>query len=76
MGGAGLAITEEDEHTEADWTISYPSGLPWWTQPVLYLPVLQLMAYHRSINKGLDPDRPRNLTAVVELDRDDLLGSE
>lgn len=32
---------------------------------VLYLPVLQLMAYYRSLAKGLDPDRPRNLTAVV-----------
>ena len=30
--------------------------------------VLQLMAYYRSVAKGLNPDRPSNLTAVVKLD--------
>ncbi|MCZ7665987.1 MAG: hypothetical protein M5U34_01455 [Chloroflexi bacterium] len=35
---------------------------------VLYLPILQLMAYYRAIAKGLNPDRPHNLTAVIELD--------
>jgi glucosamine--fructose-6-phosphate aminotransferase (isomerizing) len=35
---------------------------------VLYLPCLQLLAYEKSIYKGLDPDRPANLDAVVILD--------
>jgi glucosamine--fructose-6-phosphate aminotransferase (isomerizing) len=35
---------------------------------VLYLPVLQLLAWHRSLAKGLNPDQPNNLTAVVTLD--------
>jgi len=48
--------------------ISFGSALPEAIRNVLYLPVLQLMAYHRSIAKSLDPDRPTNLTAVVELD--------
>ncbi|MCB8979787.1 MAG: SIS domain-containing protein [Ardenticatenaceae bacterium] len=48
--------------------ISLPDNLPVWAYPVLYLPPLQLLAYHRSIAKGLDPDNPRNLTAVVYLD--------
>jgi hypothetical protein len=26
------------------------------------------MAFYRSLAKGLDPDRPANLTAVVKLD--------
>jgi glucosamine 6-phosphate synthetase-like amidotransferase/phosphosugar isomerase protein len=25
------------------------------------------MAYHRAVAKGLNPDRPHNLTAVVKL---------
>lgn len=54
---------------DADWRIALPGGLPWWTLPVLYLPPLQLMAYHRSRAKGLDPDNPRNLSSVVFLDR-------
>jgi glucosamine--fructose-6-phosphate aminotransferase (isomerizing) len=37
-----------------------------WRAP-LYLPILQLIAYERSISKGLDPDNPTNLTAVVVL---------
>jgi glutamine---fructose-6-phosphate transaminase (isomerizing) len=35
---------------------------------VLYLPVIQLLAYERSIAKGLNPDRPSNLDAVVVLE--------
>ena len=34
---------------------------------VLALPVLQLLAYHRAMVNGLDPDQPRNLAAVVTL---------
>jgi glucosamine--fructose-6-phosphate aminotransferase (isomerizing) len=34
---------------------------------VLYLPPLQLIAYHRAMAKGLNPDMPENLTAVVVL---------
>ena len=34
---------------------------------ILYMPVLQLIAYHRAIAAGLDPDQPRNLTKVVVL---------
>lgn len=48
--------------------IHLPNHLPMWAYPVLYLPPLQLLAYHRAIAKGLDPDNPRNLTAVVYLD--------
>jgi len=32
--------------------------------------VLQLLAYHRSVSKGLDPDAPRNLDAVVKLGKE------
>jgi glucosamine--fructose-6-phosphate aminotransferase (isomerizing) len=39
---------------------------PIWYAP-LYLPFLQLLAYYRAISKGLDPDHPVHLKAVVEL---------
>lgn len=48
--------------------IDLPANLPFWAYPMMYLPSLQLLAYHRAITKGLDPDNPRNLTAVVFLD--------
>jgi glucosamine--fructose-6-phosphate aminotransferase (isomerizing) len=62
LGGtvAGLA--------ESDADVCFESGIPESVRGVLYLPVLQLMAFHRSLAKGLNPDSPSNLTAVVKLD--------
>jgi glutamine---fructose-6-phosphate transaminase (isomerizing) len=53
---------------EADADVAFGSGVPECVRGVLYLPVLQLMAFYRSLAKGLNPDRPANLTAVVKLD--------
>jgi len=53
---------------ESDADIVFESGIPESVRGVLYLPVLQLMAFYRSVAKGLNPDRPANLTAVVKLD--------
>ena len=62
LGGNTVGIGELD----AD--VTFESGVPESVRGVLYLPVLQLMAYYRSLKKGLNPDRPTNLTAVVKLD--------
>jgi glucosamine--fructose-6-phosphate aminotransferase (isomerizing) len=62
LGGKTLNLAESG----AD--VSFESGVPEYTQGVLYLPILQLMAFYRSLEKGLNPDRPNNLTAVVQLD--------
>ena len=48
--------------------ISFESGIPECVYSVLYLPILQLMAFYRSLAKGLNPDCPKNLKAVVKLD--------
>jgi glucosamine--fructose-6-phosphate aminotransferase (isomerizing) len=61
-GGKIVALAESD----AD--VSFESRIPESVRGVLYLPVLQLMAFYRSVAKGLNPDRPANLTAVVKLD--------
>jgi glucosamine--fructose-6-phosphate aminotransferase (isomerizing) len=52
---------------ESDTDVTFDSHLPEPIRNVLYLPVLQLLAYHRSLAKGLNPDRPNNLEAVVRL---------
>ena len=62
LGGTVSAVGEK----EAD--VSFESNIPEEVRGVLYLPVLQLMAFYRSLAKGLNPDRPNNLTAVVKLD--------
>jgi len=53
---------------ESNAGVEFKSGISESVRGVLYLPVLQLMAFYRSLAKGLDPDRPNNLTAVVTLD--------
>lgn len=53
---------------ETDTDVAFESGLPEPVRNVLYLPVLQLLACHRSLTKGLNPDRPNNLEAVVKLE--------
>ncbi len=35
---------------------------------VVYLPIGQLLAYERAVHRGLDPDHPHNLEAVVRLE--------
>jgi glucosamine--fructose-6-phosphate aminotransferase (isomerizing) len=61
-GGRTLSVGE----SRVD--VAFHSGIPEDARGVLYLPVLQLMAFYRSRAKGLNPDRPTNLTAVVTLD--------
>ncbi len=62
LGGTVLRLGEQD----AD--VSFGSNIPESVRAVLYLPILQMMAFYRSVTKGLNPDRPNNLTAVVRLD--------
>ncbi|HVN14532.1 MAG TPA: SIS domain-containing protein [Anaerolineales bacterium] len=61
LGGTVASLGESD----AD--VVFESKIPESVRGVLYLPVLQLMAFYRSLAKGLNPDRPNNLTAVVQL---------
>jgi len=61
LGATVAALSESDADVE------FGSGIPESMRGVLYLPVLQLMAFYRSLAKGLNPDRPNNLTAVVKL---------
>lgn len=60
--GAQVLSLAEDKAT-----ISFASGVVEDFRNVLYLPVIQLLAFYRSIAKGLNPDKPNNLEAVVLL---------
>ena len=59
----GNTLTLGERHAD----IEFASGMPEAARGVLYLPALQLLAYHRAVSFDLNPDRPRNLSAVVEL---------
>ena len=62
LGSTVIGLGEQDAEIQLE------SGIPESVRGVLYLPVLQLMAFYRSVAKGLNPDRPNHLTAVVQLD--------
>jgi len=62
LGGKTVALGE------AGVDIAFHSRIPESVRGVLYLPIVQLMAFYRSLAKGLNPDRPNNLSAVIKLD--------
>ena len=62
MGSAILTLGETET------MVAFGSGIPESVRGVLYLPILQLIAFYRSLVKDLNPDRPNNLTAVIKLD--------
>ena len=61
LGGQVLSLGED----QAD--VSFRSGLSQEASNVLYLLAGQVMAFERSIAKGLNPDLPHNLDTVVKL---------
>jgi glucosamine--fructose-6-phosphate aminotransferase (isomerizing) len=69
LGARVLVITPVSMPGISDWAevVELNGSIPAWARSVLYLPVLQLMAYYRAVSKNLDPDHPANLDAVVQL---------
>lgn len=70
LGARTLALAEDGSSelsAAADIVVPLASGLPpLWRAP-LYLPFLQLLAYHRALAQGRDPDHPVHLSPVVVL---------
>ena len=62
-----LALADRADLGGMDFPFRLDSDLPEIGRGLLYLPLLQILAYYRSMAKGLDPDRPKNLDAVVKL---------
>ena len=64
-----LAITPGDGWDLSELATEIPLGdrIPEHALGLLYLPLLQLLAYHRALHKGVNPDESRNLTSYIEL---------
>lgn len=45
--------------------IPLPKGMPEWLAPIVAIVPGQLFAYHLAVARGIDPDRPRNLSKVT-----------
>ncbi|MBK8034356.1 MAG: SIS domain-containing protein [Chloroflexi bacterium] len=70
-GATVLAVTPVTlPEAAADEQIVLPEGLTDAERGPLYLPILHLAIYHHTVAKGLNPDLPNNLTAVIELNDD------
>ena len=67
-GASIIAVVEEgDEDIKrlADDCIEITRGVPEILSPILYVIPLQLFAYYMALEKGQDPDMPRNLAKSV-----------
>ena len=64
-----LAFTSGDGWDLSELAAEIPLGgrIPDHALGLLYLPLLQLLAYHRALHKGVNPDESRNLTSYIEL---------
>lgn len=70
LGASVLLIGENidgEMGRNADYQIGTPGGYGDIFNPFLYMPLLQLLAFHKAISKNINPDNPKNLTAVVTL---------
>jgi glucosamine--fructose-6-phosphate aminotransferase (isomerizing) len=67
-GASIIAIVEEgDEEIKAlsDDYVEVPKGIPEVLSPIPFVIPLQLLAYYMALEKGLNPDTPRNLAKSV-----------
>jgi glucosamine--fructose-6-phosphate aminotransferase (isomerizing) len=63
-----IAIIEEDDEeikSLADEFIEVPKGIPSILSPIPFAVPLQLLAYYTALEKGYNPDMPRNLAKSV-----------
>ncbi|MBX5327346.1 MAG: glutamine--fructose-6-phosphate transaminase (isomerizing) [Candidatus Bathyarchaeia archaeon] len=67
-GALIIALCEEDDEEIkrlADDCIEVPKGIPEVLSPIPYVVPLQLFAYYMALERGCDPDKPRNLAKSV-----------
>jgi glucosamine--fructose-6-phosphate aminotransferase (isomerizing) len=67
-GAAIIAVIEEgDEEIKnlADDYVEVPEGIPEVLSPIAFVVPLQLLAYYMAVDRGYNPDMPRNLAKSV-----------
>ncbi len=67
-GASVIAVIEKDDEEIkklADDYIEVPKGIPEVLSPIPYVIPLQLLAYHMAVERGHNPDTPRNLAKSV-----------
>ena len=70
LGVTSLVICERSDKeilSTSNYVVELDSGLSDYVRSILYMPIPQLLGYHCAKAKGLDPDKPRHLSQVVEI---------
>jgi glucosamine 6-phosphate synthetase-like amidotransferase/phosphosugar isomerase protein len=67
LGADTLALVEKSNGNDADYIIELESGVHQEARDILMLPFLQLLSFYTATSKGLNPDKPTNLSSVVRL---------
>ncbi len=67
LGATTLALAEDGKEVTTDYFVELASGVDELARGALFLPILQLLAFYHSLDKGLNPDQPTNLSTVVFL---------
>ena len=52
---------------QAEYEVTVPKRVSPNYLPILYIPVLQLLGFYKAVSSGINPDQPKNLSAVVKL---------
>ena len=66
FGARLLVISDADAALALDEGLPLPTNVPRWLSPVVEIIPGQLYAYHLTVARGLDPDRPRTIAKVTE----------
>jgi len=68
-GATIIGVAPEDTFLvdQLDYWFKIPST-HWIITPITHTPPLQLLAYHTSVARGFDPDKPRNLAKTVTVE--------
>jgi len=51
----------------SDFIVEIQSGISEYARLILYMPITQLLGFYQARYKGLDPDNPKNLSQVVQI---------
>ena len=66
LGGDLMVVSDQSPALDlARWPIRLPAGTPEWLGPIVSIVPGQLHALHLTRARGLDPERPRNLSKVT-----------
>jgi len=66
LGGELMVVSDDAPARDlARWPVRLPSGTPEWLGPIVSIVPGQLHAMHLTRARGLDPERPRNLSKVT-----------